>query len=129
MKTLALALALAATLLGGCVHQPPAAAPGLMEVASRPAERALLSGIRAYEDGQYPEAETLLGQSLQAGLSSPKDRAAAHKHLAFILCTSNRLAQCETAFRAARQADPAFALSKSEAGHPLWGPVYGRLQP
>jgi Tfp pilus assembly protein PilF len=128
MKTLAPALALAALLLSGCV-QPPAAPPGLMEVASRPAEKALLAGIRAYEDGQYPEAEGLLGQALQAGLASPKDRAAAHKHLAFILCTSNRLAQCETAFRAARQADPAFALSKAEAGHPLWGPVYGRLTP
>ena len=28
----------------------------------------------------------------------------------------------------ARAADPAFALSKSEAGHPLWGPVYQRMQ-
>jgi hypothetical protein len=71
----------------------------------------------------------LLGKSLQTGLSSLKDQAAAHKHLAFILCTSNRYAQCETAFRAARRADPNFALTKAEAGHPLWGPVYGRLKP
>ena len=28
--------------------------------------------------------------------------------------------------RAARKADPQFALGKSEAGHPLWGPVYKR---
>ena len=27
-----------------------------------------------------------------------------------------------------RAADPAFALSKSEAGHPQWGPVYQRLR-
>jgi hypothetical protein len=73
-------------------------------------------------------AEKHLQAALQAGLASPRDRAAAHKHLAFIFCTSNRSADCEAAFRAARAADPAFALSKSEAGHPVWGPVYQRVQ-
>lgn len=96
---------------------------------SRPAERALLNGIRAYEDGQYAEAEKQLSRALQAGLPSAKDQAAAHKHLAFVYCTSNRAKECEAAFRTARQADPAFALSKSEAGHPVWGPVYKRAQP
>ena len=114
--------------LAGCVV-PPAAQPGLMDVAERPAEKALLAGMRAYEDGQYPQAEKLLGQSLQIGLASPKDRAAAHKHLAFIYCTSDRTAGCELEFRRARAADPAFTLSKSEAGHPQWGPVYQRVQP
>ena len=36
------------------------------------------------------------------------------------------MAECEAAFRAARAADPAFALSRAEAGHPMWGPVYQR---
>jgi hypothetical protein len=116
-------------LLAGCAQQPPAAAPsGLLDVAERPAEKALLAGIRAYDDALYPEAEKQFRTALAAGLASPKDRAAAHKHLAFIACTSNRIAECEGAFTAARQADPAFTLSKSEAGHPLWGPVYKRLQ-
>jgi len=35
---------------------------------------------------------------------------------------------CEAQFRAARTDDPAFALSKAEAGHPQWGPVYQRVQ-
>lgn len=96
------------------------------EVAARPAEKALLLGIRAYDDGQYGEAEAQLGTALKAGLAAPKDRAAAHKYLAFIYCTSGRHSQCEAAFRAAQRADPGFALSKSEAGHPLWGPVYKR---
>jgi hypothetical protein len=69
-----------------------------------------------------------LQAALQAGLVSPRDRAAAHKLLAFIFCTSNRTNECEAQFRAARAADPAFVLSKSEAGHPLWGPVYERVQ-
>jgi len=117
-----------ALLLNACV-QPPPAPPGLMDVAERPAEKALLAGIRAYEDAQYAESEKQLGAALRTGLASAKDRAAAQKHLAFIYCTSNRAAECEAAFRAARQADPAFALSKSESGHPLWGPVYKRAVP
>jgi Tfp pilus assembly protein PilF len=100
-----------------------------MEAAERPGEKALRAGIRAYDDGQYAAAETQLGKALASGLDAARDRAAAHKYLAFIYCTSNRAKQCEAAFRAARQADPAFALSKSEAGHPLWGPVYRRALP
>ena len=114
--------------LVGCAAPPPSQI-GLMDVADRPAEKALLAGLRAYEDGQYPQAERLLGQALQAGLASQRDRAAAHKHLAFIMCTSDRAAACEIEFRRARASDPAFALTKSEAGHPQWGPVYQRVQP
>src|ERR1700754_3067282 len=106
----------------------PPAPIGLMDVAERPAEKALLAGMRAYDDGQYPQAEQSLNQALTAGLVSPKDRAAAHKYLAFIFCTSERVPACEAQFRAARSDDPAFALSKAEAGHPQWGPVYQRVQ-
>jgi len=113
-------------LLSACVV-PPAASPGLMDVAERPAEKALLAGLRAYDDAQYPLAEAQLTDALKNGLASPRDRAVAHKHLAFIYCTSDRVKACEDEFRAARQADPAFALSKSEAGHPRWGPVYQRV--
>jgi Tfp pilus assembly protein PilF len=123
----ACALALVA-LTAGCA-QPPAAPPvGLLDVAERPAEKALLAGMRAYDDAQYAQAEKQLQAALQAGLVAPRDRAAAHKLLAFIYCTSNRTSECEAQFRSARAADPAFALSKSEVGHPLWGPVYQRVQ-
>lgn len=124
-------LALAAATLAltaGCV-QPPSAPVGLLDVIARPAEKALLAGIRAYEDGQYGESEKQFNAALQTGLASSKDVAAAQKHLAFIYCTSNRTPLCETAFREARKADPAFALSRSEQGHPVWGPVYKRVLP
>ena len=111
----------------GCAIAP-AAAPGLIDIVERPAEKALLAGMRAYDDAQYAQAEQLLKQSLKQGLASPRDRAAAHKHLAFIYCTSNRVPACETEFRAARAADPGFTLSKAEAGHPLWGPVWQRVR-
>jgi Tfp pilus assembly protein PilF len=128
LPILALPVVLAAALMA-CAPAPRQAPSGLLDVAERPAEKALLAGIRAYEDAQYPQAEAQLQQALDTGLASPRDRAAAHKHLAFLYCASQRLAACEAAFRAARAADPAFELARSEAGHPLWGPVYRRLQP
>ena len=118
--------------LAGCAAPPPRPPPppsGLADLMERPAERALIEGIRAYDDGQYVAAEAALRRALAAGLASGRDSASAHKLLAFITCTSERPAECEAAFRAARAADPAFALSRSEAGHPLWGPVYRRALP
>lgn len=119
----------AAALAAGCAAPPSAAPPptGLAEVMERPAERALLDGIRAYDDAQYAQAEKALRLALAEGLPSARDRATAHKLLAFISCTSERLADCQTQFREARAADAAFALSRSEAGHPVWGPVYKGL--
>ena len=125
MSRLRLHVLLAATALlaSACVTT----GPGLTDVMQRPAERALLTGLRAYEDGQYADAERELKKALDIGLSSAKDRASAHKHLAFVYCTSNRAPACDQAFRAAVAADPEFALSKAEAGHPQWGPVYRRV--
>lgn len=125
--------AVLAALIAGCATvPPPATAPapgGLADLMERPGERALIEGIRAFDDGQYPQAESQLRKALAAGLRSGRDQASAHKLLAFITCTSERVADCEAAFRAARAADPAFALSRSEAGHPLWGPVYRKALP
>jgi Tfp pilus assembly protein PilF len=111
-------------LLGACAVAPEG---GLSEVMQRPAERALLAGLRAYEDGQYGDAERELNKALNTGLVSAGDRAVANKHLAFVYCTSQREKACADAFRAARVADSGFALSRAEAGHPLWGPVYKRV--
>ncbi len=127
-------LCLAALVVSGlcACATPPAPSPpptGLAEVMQRPAESALLDGIRAYDDGQYAQAEKALRRALAEGLQSPRDRATAHKLLAFISCTSERLADCDTQFREARAADANFALSRSEAGHPVWGPVYRGTTP
>jgi Tfp pilus assembly protein PilF len=115
------AAAVVLTATAGCVQQ------GLTDVMQRPAERALLTGLRAYEDGQYADAERALQEALKIGLVSAKDRANAHKHLAFVYCTSQRAPACEAAFREARNADPEFVLSRAETGHPQWGPVYKKV--
>lgn len=120
-------LAFAPALLTACAALQPAPPAGLLDVAARPAERALLAGWRAYDDGQYADAERELKAALAAGLPSARDRAAAHKWLAFVQCTSQRTAECEQSFRAARAADPGFALSRAEAGHPQWAPVYRKV--
>jgi len=124
-----LALASAACLFLAACAQPPPAPVGLLDVSGRPAEKALLDGLKAYDDAQYDSAERLFRQALALGLASVKDRAEAHKRLAFIHCAAGRLDPCQAEFRAARREDPAFALDRAEAGHPVWGPVYRRVVP
>jgi len=127
LPTLRVALASAA-LLAACA-QPAPPPVGVMDLSARPAERALLAGLKAYDDAQYESADRLFREALAAGLASPRDRAEAHKRLAFLHCAAGRLGECEAEFRLAREADRNFALDKSEAGHPVWGPVYKKLQP
>jgi Tfp pilus assembly protein PilF len=130
VSTPTLVLLLLTLKLSGCATAPepqPAAPPGLADLLDRPAERALFDALRAYDDAQYANAEVALRKALGEGLRSARDRATAYKVLAFISCTSERLPECEAAFRAAREAFSGFALSRSEAGHPLWGPVYRRV--
>jgi hypothetical protein len=123
------ALASAACLFLAACAQPPPAPLGLLDMMARPAEKTLLDGLRAYDDAQYEAAERQFKQALALGLAAPKDRAEAHKRLAFIDCAAGRLGECEAEFRLARQADRNFMLSPSEAGHPVWGPVYRKVVP
>ncbi len=116
---------LAAALLAACAVPPTAQAPaGITDLAEQPAERALISAMRAYDDADYPAVERQANEAMKLGLRSKRDVATAHKLRAFVYCTSNRLAACEAEFRAARAADPTFVLTHAEAGHPVWGPVY-----
>ena len=124
--------AIASLAIAGCATPPPPApaVPPTISIArlyEQPAERALLNGLRFYEDGQYERAEALLRRSLVDGLRDSHDIAIANKHLAFIACAYNRLAECESAFRAAFAADSSFRLTDAEIGHPIWGPVYKRV--
>jgi Tfp pilus assembly protein PilF len=121
---LALALPLLLSACAGLMNKPATNTPSVTDAMAKPAERQLVAALRLYDDAMYREAEKALDEALRLKLSNPRDQATAWKTLAFIYCTSGRKPECEKAFRSARSADPEFALSKAEAGHPVWGPVY-----
>lgn len=104
---------------------PAKVSPPAVDQRAR-AQAALRLGLQAYRAGRYPQAETQLRLAVREGLDDREDLANAHKHLAFIYCTSQRQALCAEAFRSARRADPDFKLTRVEAGHPMWGAVYRR---
>ena len=79
--------------------------------------------MRAYEDGDYKAATAAFHSALAMGLPTPAATARAHKYLAFIVCVNGREKVCRDEFRAALEADPAFALAPAEAGHPVWSQV------
>ena len=84
------------------------------------AERELARGIHSYEDGEYKRASRELQAALDLGLEAKRDRAKAHKYLAFIVCVTGREKPCRDHFRKALDADPGFELELTEAGNPNW---------
>jgi Tfp pilus assembly protein PilF len=120
-----------AVVLAACETTPSAPPPpptqSIVALYQRPAERALINGMRQYEDGAFERAEASLRSAVAQGLRDPRDTAAADKYLAFLACAFNRLVECEQYFRNAFAADPNFALSDTEVGHPIWGPVYRKV--
>lgn len=112
----------------GCTLTQPKPAP-IVDIgygqsqASRNGDQYLEVGLKQYDQGQYKRATSALLQSLEAGLS-PAKQIVAHKHLAFIYCTSNKVSLCRYQFNKAIEVDPGFELAPAEAGHPQWGPVF-----
>jgi Tfp pilus assembly protein PilF len=92
-------------------------------VKSTKAQVTLVEGLRQFDAGNHAASAKSLASALEMGLGA-KDRAVAHKHLAFIHCTADRERQCRDEFRKALAADPATQLDAAEAGHPVWGPVF-----
>jgi hypothetical protein len=115
---------------------PVAAAPAKPKPEPAPAAEApkeparslgvdeLAKGVKSYDDGDYQAASKQFQAALDLGLASPADRAAAHKHLAFIACVHKRARNCRIEFGKALTEYPAFDLTPAEAGHPTWGPVF-----
>lgn len=87
----------------------------------------LAVGLRLYEEGKYEESAKTLQGAIERGLPD-RDRARAHKHLAFIHCAGGRERQCRDEFRRALDSDPNLQLTAAEAGHPAWGPVFRSLK-
>ena len=84
-------------------------------------------GLKQYEEGEYTESAKSLQGAIDLGVPD-RQRATAHKHLAFIHCASRREGQCRDEFRKALAIDPALELAPAEAGHPVWGPIFRSLK-
>mgnify|MGYP003384512796 CR=1 FL=1 len=87
------------------------------------AEKNLAVGIHQYDEGNYVEAVANLQDALTQGLDK-QDEVRARKYLAFTHCVSGKQKACADEFRKALAIDPALELAPSEAGHPIWGPVF-----
>lgn len=133
-------LAAACCALAGCesLIPPPVPPPQVItesavEIYQRPAEKALINGIRFYEEGAFDRARQSFKTALLQNLRDRRDVAVAYKYLAFISCAFNQLPDCEQYFLSAVTSDPGFVLTDAEIGHPIWGPIYrkvtGRPQP
>ena len=118
-------LAAGIIVLGGCQSEPMRRIQADLQsvFGSAKGVPSLATGVRQYEEGNYPEATKSLHNALNQGLSSD-DRVTAYKYLAFINCVSERLSYCREEFRRALAIDPSLELTTAEAGHPIWGPVF-----
>ncbi len=119
---------LMATLLASACSSGPVRDIGLDKLSPRKAEQELSSGLKSYENGQYPLAAKHLQNALNDELTFKSDRVTAHKYLAFVYCVSDRKKQCRAEFEEALEINSDFELSSAEAGHPLWGPVYREVK-
>ena len=88
---------------------------------------ALATGLKQYEDGDFASSLKNLQGAIELGVPV-KQRANAHKHLAFIQCSWGQERQCRDEFRKALAADPTLQLAPAEAGHPVWGPIFRSLK-
>lgn len=118
-----LVMAAVVLLMTGCASKTSRDV-GLDKLSLRKAEQALSTGIQQYDDGELKAAQKNLLDALSLGLTFDSDKVSAHKHLAFIYCSSNQERQCRDEFRRAFEVDSGFKLERTEIGHPVWGPVY-----
>jgi Tfp pilus assembly protein PilF len=118
-------VALAIGALSACSTAPGQRIQSLFQPSKGSA--ALSTGLKQYEDGDYLNASKNLQGAIAQGVAD-RDRANAHKHLAFIDCASGRERQCRDQFRIALAIDPGLELAPAEAGHPVWGPIFKSLK-
>lgn len=80
-------------------------------------------GLRYYADGQFPQAGNSLKKALSKGVGKT-EKVSAHKHLAFIGCVTGDETSCRAEFNKMLAINPRAELTKAEAGHPTWGPIF-----
>lgn len=122
MTARALILALLALVLSAC-----STAPLRDLIQASKGSETLATGLKQYDDGEYPEAARNIQAAIDLGLTD-RESTRAHKTLAFIHCASARERGCREEFSKALSIDPNLELTPAEAGHPVWGPIFASLK-
>jgi hypothetical protein len=107
---------------------PPPAPPAAATPAVSPGAVALRDGTAAFNQGDYKRAEAKLLESQKLGLNQTSEQLQAHKTKAFLYCVTRRSVLCEKSFTEAFATDKGFELTRAERGHPVWGPVFAKVQ-
>ena len=107
-----------------------ATAPVMPPLIERPSAggAALRQGVAAFDMGEYGRAQSKLSESFKLGLTNTPDLLRGYKTQAFVYCITARTAQCERSFDAAFSINKKFNLTPGERQHPVWGPVYAKVQ-
>jgi hypothetical protein len=93
--------------------------------AAKPSEPAPPVVVKPlYEKGDYRGAIRKLSGARDAADESPVVKQNSLKYLAFSYCVTSQKPLCKTQFSSLLKLVPTFELSRGEAGHPLWGPVF-----
>jgi hypothetical protein len=109
------------------VMPTPDPAPPLA-VSDSPAEKDFTEGQNLYDSGDYKGAQRRLLMASNALNDASPNKQTSMKLLAFTYCLTNQRLQCRKQFNTLLALNPKFELTKSEAGHPLWGPVFSQAK-
>jgi hypothetical protein len=101
------------------VKPPEPVAPAVVKP-----EQLFSEGKELYEKGDYRGAIRKLTSARDASDESPAVKQNSLKYLAFSYCVTSQRPLCKTQFSSLLKLSPTFELSRGEAGHPLWGPVF-----
>jgi hypothetical protein len=105
----------------------PASPAVELPVRPRP-EQLFAEGSEAYEKGDYKAAIRKLSAASEAAVPGSALQRDSYKFLAFSYCVSNQKPACRARFVSLLKIAPGFQLTRAEAGHPLWGPVFREVQ-
>jgi hypothetical protein len=91
-------------------------------------EQLFAEGKDLYEKGDYKNAIRKLSMARDASEDAPGIKQNSLKLLAFSYCVTSQRPQCKAQFTSLLKLAPSFQLSRGEAGHPLWGPVFKEVK-
>jgi predicted small secreted protein len=91
-------------------------------------EQLFAEGSDLYEKGDYKGAIRKLMMARDASDEAPTVKQNSLRLLAFSYCVTNQRPLCKAQFASLLKLNPTFQLSRGEAGHPQWGPVFKEVK-